>query len=249
MSSNKTSAKKTATATAAQKKQIASSKSEASRPVEKATVAKKANTTKQPPPETTEKANRQRRVVNAESVKNDLQEIRNSVKTKLDEVKEEKNDTSDKSKKTKNVKPRVDGRFLNSLEKMLARLDLDFNKALKLKPKTNRQKNNNSGFLKPVKISPQLADFTGWDQKELHSRVEATKFLCQYIKENKLYDENDKRNFTPDDKLQDFLESSPLWKQRDQKEPLSYFRIQKYIQCHFSPSDLPDGVVPQTPRV
>ena len=56
------------------------------------------------------------------------------------------------------------------------------------KTKSGGGNNTSSGFMKPVKISGQMAKFTGWDIEEPHSRLDVTRFICQYIKENSLQD-------------------------------------------------------------
>lgn len=51
--------------------------------------------------------------------------------------------------------------------------------------KSNRNHNYNSGLQKPLKISKEMADFAGWNYDELHSRVDVTKVVCEYVKNKK----------------------------------------------------------------
>jgi chromatin remodeling complex protein RSC6 len=89
--------------------------------------------------------------------------------------------------------------------------------------------NTSSGFLKPVKISKEMSKFTGWDTKELKSRVDVTKFLCNYIREHKLQNEGDKRQINPDQKLQKLLNYDP----KTSTQPLTYYHLQTLLKSHF----------------
>ena len=60
------------------------------------------------------------------------------------------------------------------------------------------------------------------------ARVQVTKLLTEYIKENKLNDENDKRIIVPDKKLSDLL----MFHEHE-GEVLTYFNLQKYIKHLF----------------
>ncbi len=97
------------------------------------------------------------------------------------------------------------------------------------KTKTGGSGNTSSGFMKPVKISSQMAKFTGWDAEQPHSRLDVTRFICSYIKENNLQDENDGRKIVPDKKLKKLLDYHP-----SKEEPLTYCYLQKKVQPHFT---------------
>ena len=81
-----------------------------------------------------------------------------------------------KAKKSLSVK------YAKGLQKRLNQLQSDCKRSIKERKPSTRQNNNSSGFLKPVKISDKLAKFTGWDPKVEKSRVDVTKYLCNYIK-------------------------------------------------------------------
>ena len=84
--------------------------------------------------------------------------------------------------------------------------------------------------MKPVKISKEMTDFTGWAPDELKSRVDVTKYICGYIREKDLQNPKDRRQIQPDTKLQALLHLS----KKDLKdEPLTYYTLQKKIQGHF----------------
>jgi len=68
-----------------------------------------------------------------------------------------------------------------------------------------RNQNQNSGLLKRVLISEEMARFANWDKNELHSRVDVTKVICVYIKNNKLQKPSNKKTILPDRLLTELL--------------------------------------------
>jgi chromatin remodeling complex protein RSC6 len=74
-----------------------------------------------------------------------------------------------------------------------------------------RNQNQNSGLLKPVIISEEMAKFAGWEKDELHSRVDVTKAICAYIKGDEkvgrasLQKPSNKKTILPDQVLKDLL--------------------------------------------
>ena len=119
-------------------------------------------------------------------------------------------------------------RFLKSVIKQVKGYNADVARVTKQKQKNKRVQNTNSGFLKPVKISSEMCNFTGWDESELKSRVEVTKFICDYIKENDLQKPEDRRVILADKKLSKLLNY-------DSKKDgdLRYFDVQRYLKPHF----------------
>ena len=101
---------------------------------------------------------------------------------------------------------------------------------MKQKKRTARKGNQNSGFLKPVKISKEMAKFTGWKSSDLKSRVQVTKYICDYIKKHDLQNPEDRREIVPDAKLRKLLDFDP--KKSDQ--PLRYYSLQTYLKPHFN---------------
>jgi len=124
-------------------------------------------------------------------------------------------------------------KFLRSVNKNVKSLKGKVNTVFRQKRKIKRNsgENKNSGFLKPVKVSKEMATFTGWKPDELHSRVEVTKALCKYIKDHDLQDPEDRRKIKPDAKL------SKLLNYKNKEEPLTYFRIQSCLKNHFPKSE------------
>jgi chromatin remodeling complex protein RSC6 len=94
------------------------------------------------------------------------------------------------------------------------------------KPRPKRQSNAASGFLKPVPISEEMAKFTGWDPSDLKSRVDVTRFIWKYVKDNGLQNPTDGRQFKPDEKLGSLLA-------QDTDKPLMYYNLTSKIQPHF----------------
>ena len=147
-------------------------------------------------------------------------EIIKSIETEMEGLRE--GDT-----KNKGVK------FLRTLNKRIKALKNQSSRIIKDKRVSAKGTNNNSGFLKPVKISTEMAKFTGWDKDELKSRVDVTKFLCDYIRNNNLQNPKDKRQILADGKLQKLLKYDP----KKETEPLTYFKLQSSLKGHFIKPD------------
>jgi chromatin remodeling complex protein RSC6 len=171
----------------------------------------------------TEKKERKRRQVDKESVDKAFEEVQTRISAEIDKLREADG-------KVRGIK------FLRSINKAIKTLHSDTKRVMKLKKKNNRKKTVVSGFLKPIKITPELAAFTGWDINQTYSRVNVTKHICDYIKGNHLYDEEDKRNILCDDKLKNLLRYDPnnVPMAKDGKPALlNYFRLQRYLKPHF----------------
>lgn len=206
----------------------------AAKPTVKATTSKKPASAKTkaevkeevaPPVVTdaTDKKERKRREVNKETVDTDFTSMQTRIEAEISRLRES-------SEKVRGIK------FLRSINKALKTLHSDTKRVMKLKKKNNRKKNVVSGFLKPIKISPELAAFTGWNANDTYSRVTVTKHICDYIKERELYDPNDKRLIMCDDQLKSLLKYDPENPPIDadgQPALLNYFRLQRYLKPHF----------------
>jgi len=83
-----------------------------------------------------------------------------------------------------------------------------------------------SGFVKPLPIHDELAEFLGLPKDTVIARTEVTRMINKYIRENGLHDKKIKRNINPDEKLK------ALFKMDDTMQ-LTYFNLQKYIGHHF----------------
>jgi chromatin remodeling complex protein RSC6 len=112
-----------------------------------------------------------------------------------------------------------------TLEKSVAR-------EMKLAQKaTSKKRRNNvnrkpSGFVKPTKITDELADFLGKDRGIEMARTEVSREINAYILAHKLQDKNNGRIIHPDPKLTKLLKV-----QKD--DELTYFNLQRYMKHHF----------------
>ena len=88
-------------------------------------------------------------------------------------------------------------------------------------------------MLKPCRITNEMSKFCGWPIHELHSRLDITKKLCEYIKVHKLHDASDKRFIIPDANLRLLLNLN-----ESHHHSLSFFHIQPYISNHIIKEDI-----------
>lgn len=86
-----------------------------------------------------------------------------------------------------------------------------------------------SGFAKPALISDELCAFLGTPKGTEMARTEVTKHLTQYIKNNSLQDQANRRKIIPDKKLGKLLGVS-------KEDEVTYFNLQKYMKVHFPKS-------------
>lgn len=100
---------------------------------------------------------------------------------------------------------------------------------LKLKT-VERQKRdtNNSGFMKPVRVSGELEAFLKLNDvyKPDLTRAYLTTVLCSYIKTKNLQNPSDRRIIFPDENLKKLFQGA------GDGEPLTYYTLQKRIQAH-----------------
>ncbi len=153
-----------------------------------------------------------RRQVSRESVETSFDELLQSVDSEIDANREDK-------KRGTGIK------FLRTVAKNLKQLKTDFQKVStckKAKAKSDRPQN--SGFMKCVPVSSEMRKFTGVKDDQLVSRVDVTKAICKYVKEHDLQNKDDRRQFTPDEKLAKLLGTNAS---------TTYYGLQKVIQPHF----------------
>lgn len=121
-------------------------------------------------------------------------------------------------------------KFLRSIVKKVKLLKNKVSKTMKQKRVTRKTSTNtNSGFLKPVHISKELAKFGGWKPEEQISRVSVTKNICKYIKDHDLQNPTDRRQIVPDSKLSKLLN----YDASKEDKPLTYYGIQTHLKNHF----------------
>jgi chromatin remodeling complex protein RSC6 len=124
-----------------------------------------------------------------------------------------------------------------SFIKVFKQLKTDAFKLLKIRNMGEDRKkgeNSTSGFMKPVSISDDLAGFIGVNNEEPITRVLITKKICQHIKEKDLQNPKDRREIIPDAALRKLFAITDA-----DKEPLTYYGIQKRIQRHIFKTPAP----------
>jgi chromatin remodeling complex protein RSC6 len=188
-------------------------KKETKKKVEKKETKKKSTKNTDEPKE---KKPRVYREVNKESVNADLSSL-------VAMIEEEVENLRDSKEKVKGIK------FLRRVNKKLKTINKDYVRVMKMKKKNTKNGTTVSGFMKPVKITAELSKFTGWEPEKEYSRVDVTRFLCAYNKDNDQQNPEDRRQILPDDKLAALLRTSEL----PAGEKLTYFRLQQLIQPHF----------------
>jgi chromatin remodeling complex protein RSC6 len=169
---------------------------------------------------------KERRVVNKDTFDSDCTKYSELIISEIEKLK----NSETKQLKNKGIK------LLRSLHKIFRQIHKDGNKLTKFKKTGNRKNNASSGFLKPVKISPEMSKFLNWDVTKTYSRTQVTKEICNYISKNKLNDPDNKRNINCDAKLKVLLKYDPANPPKDEKGqvlPLTYFRLQQYLKGHF----------------
>ena len=111
------------------------------------------------------------------------------------------------------------------------RADKEMRQALKSKKRKNKNANRQpSGFVKPTKISPELATFLGKPKGTEMARTEVTREINSYIREHKLQDPDNGRKILADTKLKKLLKLK-------QSDELTYFNLQKFMSPHFAKKD------------
>ena len=86
-----------------------------------------------------------------------------------------------------------------------------------------------SGFVKPTRISDELASFLGKEKGTEMARTAVTKEINSYIKAHDLKDAKNGRIIHPDAKLSKLLNVT-------KDDEVTYFNLQKYMSHHFQKS-------------
>lgn len=127
---------------------------------------------------------------------------------------------------------------LKSLTVKVKELSVLANKLAKEHAKLLKKKSKKAGggarggFQKPALLSDDLCSFIGVDKGAKLARTEVTRKITAYIKENELYNKEDKRQILPDDKLKSLINC-------DADTKITYFNLQSLIKHHFTKDDSP----------
>ena len=113
-----------------------------------------------------------------------------------------------------------------TLEKKWSR---ELKTALKQSSKRKRKAGNRapSGFVKPTRISDELAKFLEKPSGSEMARTEVTRDINKYIRTNNLQDKENGRKINPDTKLATLLKLKKT-------DELTYFNLQRYMSPHFA---------------
>ena len=128
----------------------------------------------------------------------------------------------------------VKGDF-KTLEKVIAR---ELKAAQKSSSKKSKRAGNRqpSGFVKPTRISNELAQFLGKSEDSEMARTAVSKEINNYIRTNQLQDKDNGRKINPDAKLAALLKL-------ETSDELTYFNLQRYMKHHFIKAEVPVAVV------
>lgn len=120
---------------------------------------------------------------------------------------------------------------ITMLQNQLRALDKSVNKQIKAfhkEAKKNKNKGNRkpSGFAVPTKISDELCEFMERPKGSTIARTEVTQYIIQYIKDNNLQWNENRKIIKPNMALKNLLNV----KNNDQ---VTYFNIQRNMNRHF----------------
>jgi chromatin remodeling complex protein RSC6 len=130
------------------------------------------------------------------------------------------------------------GAVISGLKSEYRALEKRWTKELKVSAKNSNKKRKRaanrapSGFVKPTKISDELATFLDKPTGSEMARTEVTRDINLYIRTNSLQDKSNGRKINPDPKLADLLKINA-------GEELTYFNLQKYMSRHFAKTAKP----------
>jgi len=120
--------------------------------------------------------------------------------------------------------------MFSTLEKKTKKLnhaiDMVVKKEQKVTTKVKRERKP-CGFAVSSKVTPVMCEFMGKEDGTLISRIEITKYLNLYIKEQGLENPENKQIIVPDEKLWKILGDEA------REEKITHFTIQKYLNKHF----------------
>lgn len=123
--------------------------------------------------------------------------------------------------------------ILSSLKTEFRALDKKWTRELKTAQKQNSKRKRKvgnrapSGFVKPTRISDELAKFLDKPSGTEMARTDVTRDVNKYIRAHNLQDKENGRKIHPDAKLATLLKLKKT-------DELTYFNLQKYMSHHFA---------------
>jgi upstream activation factor subunit UAF30 len=125
------------------------------------------------------------------------------------------------------------GVLISSLKGEYRALEKKWSRELKVAQKQSSKRKRKagnrapSGFVKPTRISDELAKFLDKPAGTEMARTEVTREVNNYIRKNNLQDKDNGRKINPDPKLVTLLKLK-------KSDELTYFNLQKYMSHHFA---------------
>jgi upstream activation factor subunit UAF30 len=119
-----------------------------------------------------------------------------------------------------------------SLKTEFRNLEKDWARRIKVAQKSSSKRKKRavartpSGFVKPTRISTDLAKFLGKSEGTEMARTDVTREINTYIRLHNLQDKENGRKILPDAKLSALLKVSST-------DELTYFNLQKFLSPHF----------------
>jgi len=125
------------------------------------------------------------------------------------------------------------GVLISSLKTEYRTLEKKWTRELKVAQKQSSKRKRKagnrapSGFVKPTRISDELAKFLEKPSGSEMARTEVTRDINKYIRTNNLQDKENGRKINPDIKLAALLKLKKT-------DELTYFNLQRYMSPHFA---------------
>ena len=125
------------------------------------------------------------------------------------------------------------GALINALKTEYRTLEKKWTRDLKVAQKQSSKRKRKagarapSGFVKPTRISDELASFLAKPSGTEMARTEVTRDIIKYIREHNLQDKANGRQINPDTKLASLLKVAKT-------DVLTYFNLQRYMSPHFA---------------
>ena len=123
--------------------------------------------------------------------------------------------------------------LLSALKSEFRALEKKWTRELKVAQKQSSKRKRKagnrapSGFVKPTRISDELAKFLDKPAGAEMARTDVTREINQYIRTHSLQDKENGRKINPDTKLAALLKLK-------KSDELTYFNLQKYMSPHFA---------------